>query len=188
MHRRALVTDFDGTVPSRDFFDLIAERHMPPDAPDFLGLWREKKIRHWEAMQGYFYYCPTDEESLTCLLRDTAPDAALASCSKRLNEAGWDLIIVSAGSKWYIDRILDQLGVTATVHAIPGSIEAGRGLVLAPDRDAPFFNDDVGIDKPAVVADALTRYEDVAFAGDGRRLRGPDQCQRRSYRTGRRCA
>jgi 2-hydroxy-3-keto-5-methylthiopentenyl-1-phosphate phosphatase len=76
-------------------------------------------------------------------------------------------VIVSAGSAWYIDRVLQTAGVQATVHSNPGRIVSGKGLVLDLATDTPFFCPNVGVDKSEVVRDALARYNDVAFAGDG---------------------
>ena len=167
MAKYALVSDFDGTITAKDFYLLIAERYMPIDAPDFFAMYRAGELRHWEAMQGFFQYAPTDDTALKELMRDTQLDPDFAGSVQRLSYAGWDLIIVSAGSSWYIDRILDAAGAQATVHAIPGEIVAGRGLQLSIAEQSPFFSSEVGVDKPGVVQDALQRYERVAFAGDG---------------------
>lgn len=167
MRRNALVSDFDGTITATDFYLLLAERYMPSDAPDFLAMWRAGELTHWEAMQGYFQYAPDDEAALESLLHDTQPDPELATASKRLYDAGWDLIIVSAGSDWYIERILAAAGVNAKVHSIPGEVVPGRGLRLHVSAESPFYSADIGVDKPGVVRDALRRYESVAFAGDG---------------------
>ena len=101
------------------------------------------------------------------LLRQTAPDPDLRAAVQRLRNASWDVIIVSAGSSWYIDRILAAAGVEATVYSNPGRLEPGRGLVIEKPTGSPFFSDNVGVDKAAVVRDALARYRRVAFAGDG---------------------
>ncbi len=157
--RNALVTDFDGTITDTDFFTLIAERHMPPDTPDFFELYRSGKMTHVEAMQGFFAYAPTEESQLAALLRDTRPDDGLRDSVESLRAAGWDIIVVSAGSSWYIDRIFSALGIEhVTVHSNAGQIVEGRGLQIDTSRD---------VDKPAVVRDALARYDRVAFAGDG---------------------
>ena len=163
----ALVSDFDGTISEVDFYVLIAQRYMPDDAPDFFAMYRAGELRHWEAMQGFFQYAPSDDTALRELLRDTKPDPEFAASAAALNGAGWDLIIVSAGSLWYIERILDAVGVRATVHSIPGEIVPGRGLQLSLPDDSRFFSPEVGVDKSGVVKDALQRYERVAFAGDG---------------------
>ena len=120
MGKYALVSDFDGTITETDFFTLIAERYMPADAPDFFAMYRAGELRHWEAMQGFFQYAPSSDAALAEMMRDTRPDADFRTSVERLAERGWELIIVSAGSSWYIDRILNAAGVQATVHAIPG--------------------------------------------------------------------
>jgi 2-hydroxy-3-keto-5-methylthiopentenyl-1-phosphate phosphatase len=86
---------------------------------------------------------------------------------ERLDAAGWDVVIVSAGSTWYIERILERAGVRLTVHSNPGRIVEGAGLAMELPVASPFFSPETGIDKVAVVRDALSRGARVAFAGDG---------------------
>jgi 2-hydroxy-3-keto-5-methylthiopentenyl-1-phosphate phosphatase len=163
----AFVSDFDGTITQTDFYLLIAERYMEGDPMAIWDRYRGGEMSHFDAMQLFFSFTPHAESELESLLRDITPDPRLVESSRRLKENGWDLIIVSAGSSWYIDRILDRHGVDAVVHANPGRIIPGKGLVLTKPTESQFFSADVGIDKPAVVRDALSRYETVAFAGDG---------------------
>jgi 2,3-diketo-5-methylthio-1-phosphopentane phosphatase len=167
MNDFAFVSDFDGTITEADVYTLIAERYMPKDHPDYFADYRAGRITHFEAMQAFYHYAPSEPEALDRLLRDTEPDPQLADCVRRLEVSGWDLIIVSAGSSWYIERILSTAGVSATIHSNPGRIEEGRGLVLRLPKESPFFSPEVGIDKAGVVRDALKRYKKVAFAGDG---------------------
>ncbi len=162
-----LISDFDGTITSTDFF-ILARQFAPPSEPDYLTMYRTGRITHFDAMAAYFAHIPTDPESLDTLVRGTRPDPEFGAAAARLAEASWDLIIVSAGSSWYIDSVLQIAGVRATVRANPGRIVEGKGLVLSkPPQDSPFYSEQVGIDKPAVVHDALERYQTVAFAGDG---------------------
>jgi 2,3-diketo-5-methylthio-1-phosphopentane phosphatase len=167
MNPFALVSDFDGTITGRDFYELIAERYMPRDPTDYFAEYRKGRRTHFEAMQAFFRHAPSDPVLLEVLLRETEPDPHLAASALRLEAAGWDLIIVSAGCSWYIERILAAAGVSAVVHSNPGRIEPGRGLVLRLPTESPFFSPDTGIDKCAVVRDAQSRYRAVAFAGDG---------------------
>ena len=167
MNHSALVTDFDGTVTQVDFFLLIQQRHMPADAPDFLEEYRQGHRTHFEAMQGYFDYAPDDPIALDGLLRDVQLDPSFGANVRALDEAGWDVIVVSAGSDWYIRRIVERAGAKVTIHANPGQIVPGRGLVTELPRDSRFFSPQVGIDKAAVLRDAQSRYDRVAFAGDG---------------------
>jgi 2,3-diketo-5-methylthio-1-phosphopentane phosphatase len=167
MNDSAFVSDFDGTITDFDVYALIAERYMPEDHSDHFADYRAGHITHFEAMQAYFHFAPSEPEALDRLLRDTRPDPQLAACVRRLEANGWDLIIVSAGSSWYIERILGTAGISATVHSNPGQMEGSQGLVLRLPEESPFFSPDAGIDKAAVVRGALDRYERVAFAGDG---------------------
>ncbi|HBY59019.1 MAG TPA: 2,3-diketo-5-methylthio-1-phosphopentane phosphatase [Solibacterales bacterium] len=164
---KILVSDFDGTITRNDFYALVAERHMRNPGTDYFAGYRAGRLTHFDAMASYFAHTPTDEASLAGLLRDTEPDPELGAAAARLRAAGWELVIVSAGSSWYIERILAACGVEATVYSNPGRIEAGRGLVLERDRGARFYSEEAGVDKAAVVRDALARAEEVAFAGDG---------------------
>jgi 2,3-diketo-5-methylthio-1-phosphopentane phosphatase len=163
----AFVSDFDGTITGSDVYALIADRYMPRGHPDYFAEYRAGHITHFEAMQAYFHFAPSEPQALVRLLRDTEPDPQFADCVRRLEASGWDLIIVSAGSTWYIEQILRTAGVFATIHANPGQIEEGRGLVLRLPSESPFFSPQIGIDKAGVVRAAIERYKEVAFAGDG---------------------
>jgi len=147
-------------VTDTEFFALIAERHMPRDIPDFFAMYRRKEITHVEAMQRFFDFTPDDPNILEQLLEDTRPDPNLKRATEDLHKAGWDLIIVSAGSSWYINKILSSFGVKhATVHSNSGRIVPGKGLRL----------DDLtrNVDKAGIVRAAQKKYGTVAFAGDG---------------------
>lgn len=163
-----LVSDYDGTITRNDFYSLLAERYIPPDAPDFFAQYRAGRISHFEAMAGYFSFAPAGVPALDELLEASQPDPALSEAGRLLERFGWELIIVSAGSSWYIERVLARAGVRATVVSNPGRIVPGRGLVIEkPPRESPFYSEDVGVDKVAVVRAAQRRADAVAFAGDG---------------------
>jgi 2-hydroxy-3-keto-5-methylthiopentenyl-1-phosphate phosphatase len=140
---------------------------MAESAPEYFELNRAGQMSHFEAMAAYFAHAPDDEAALQEMIDLTEPDPCFIPAISALQAASWDLIIVSAGSHWYIERILRNLGVEAVVHSNPGHIRKGQGLVIERPSGTPFFSAEVGIDKAAVVRDALGRYEQVAFAGDG---------------------
>lgn len=164
---KILISDFDGTITANDFV-MLARDFAPASAPDYMAMYRAGQITHFDAMAAYFAHIPTDPVSLNELLRATRPDPEFAAAARRLQEAFWDLVIVSAGSSWYIERVLKDAGVRATVWSNPGQIVHGEGLVLTrPPQDSAFYSEQTGIDKPAVVRNAMERYDTVAFAGDG---------------------
>jgi 2,3-diketo-5-methylthio-1-phosphopentane phosphatase len=163
-----LITDFDGTVTRRDFYALVVPDFLEPGLPDYWAEYSEGRISHFEAMRSIFSHIRASEATIHDLIARMRPDPDLKTCIERLRAAGWEVEIVSAGCRWYIDRVLDRLGVDVTVHASPGRFDPAHGLIMELDPESPYSSRETGIDKAAVVRDALSRYGDVAFAGDGR--------------------
>ncbi len=163
-----LVTDFDGTITRQDFYQLVASQYMPSTAPDYWAQYAHGELSHFEAMRAFFAHTPTDAAALERLLDQTEPDPQLGSSIASLRANGWEIVIASAGSPWYIDRLLARACVhDVAVHANPFEIETGRGLWIRLPEASPFFSKEVGVDKTAIVSDALNRAATVAFAGDG---------------------
>lgn len=166
--RRVFVTDFDGTITARDIYLLIADRYLPAGTPEYFGEYRAGRMSHFEAMRGYLSHGPDTPEEWETLMTDAGADPDFGSGIAALQKAGWEVVIASAGSSWYIERILARAGVTGVaVHGNPGSLQAGRGLWIEEPRESRFHSMKVGIDKQAIVRDALERADVVAFAGDG---------------------
>ena len=163
----ALVTDFDGTLTKNDFFRLVVERFLPEDAPDYWGQYRSGSLSHFDALAGIFRHLRTSEDQLLATARDMELEPELPGLLDRLHARGWRVIVTSAGCEWYIQYLLGRAGVELEVHSNPGRFEPGVGLVMERPLRSRFQSADVGIDKAAVVRDALIRYDAVAFAGDG---------------------
>ena len=166
--RKIFVSDYDGTITNQDFYLLIAERYVPEDTPDYFAQYREGRITHFEAMAAYFAFAPTEEQQLEELLTASQVDPDLGASAALLRRAGWELWVVSAGSSWYIERVLKRADVAATVYSNPGRLENGSGLVMEKlDPSSPYHSASMGVDKSAVVRHALHVADTVAFAGDG---------------------
>jgi 2,3-diketo-5-methylthio-1-phosphopentane phosphatase len=166
--RKIFVSDYDGTITKNDIYSLLAERYVPAGSPDYFAEYEDGRITHFDAMAAYFAFMPTEEQQVEALLDASEPDPDLGASAARLQRAGWELLVVSAGCSWYVERVLRRAGVAATVYANPGRLEKSRGLVLEKlDTSSPYYSASVGIDKSAVVRHALHAAETVAFAGDG---------------------
>lgn len=161
-----LVTDFDGTLTNRDYFELILDRHQPPKGQAIWDGFKAGRLTHFEAISGVFGTLPGDLAGAEALVRELDPSPGLGAAVRRLQEAGWELQIASAGCGWYIERFLAWQGIAAEVHACPGDFVEGEGLVMRQATDSPFASGTHGIDKPAVVRAALARDSVVAVAGD----------------------
>ncbi len=166
--RKIFVSDYDGTITEKDFYSLLAERYIPADTPDYFAQYRDGRMTHFEAMAAYFAFAPTEEQQMTELLETSEPDPNLAVAAALLRKSGWDIFVISAGSSWYVERVLARAGVAATIYSNPGRVEKRRGLVMEKlDPSSPFYSAEVGVDKSAVVRHAYEFTETVAFAGDG---------------------
>jgi HAD superfamily phosphoserine phosphatase-like hydrolase len=166
MPPRVLVTDFDGTLTESDFYKVFRERYPGSDAADFWAEYRAGRLSHFEALRNIFAACAPGEPALLELTRAMKLEPELSVCLGRLTEAGWEVIVVSAGCHWYIDRMLAGAGVTLPSHANAGQIVDGRLLMERP-TDSPFYSHEHGIDKAAVVRNLQVAGRTVAFAGDG---------------------
>ena len=166
--RKIFVSDYDGTITNNDIYSLLAKRYVPAGTPDYFAQYVQGRITHFEAMAAYFAFMPTEEQQLEELLGASDADPDLAASAALLQRAGWELLVVSAGSSWYVERVLRRAGVSATVYSNPGRLEKWRGLVLEKlPTSSPYYSASAGIDKSAVVRHALHAAETVAFAGDG---------------------
>lgn len=161
-----LVTDFDGTFARRDFFDLILERHNPPGARAGWQQFLDGKVTLTEGLNAVFTTLRTDEAGVAALVAALDPAPGTAAAVRRLQAAGWEIEVASAGCGWYIERLLQGLDLKITVHASPGVFAPDSGLRMTPDPRRPFHHPSTGIDKPAVVRAALARDLQVAYAGD----------------------
>jgi 2,3-diketo-5-methylthio-1-phosphopentane phosphatase len=163
-----LISDFDGTVTRYDFFDQVRKRwpFSPQDDP-----WEKfvsGEITHFQALAEIFARIRATEEDLLQLADSTELDASFANSVRALQDHGWEVVIASAGCAWYIDFLLKKAGVLVSVHANPGIFDPKRGLLMSLPERSPFFSSSKGVNKVAIVQDALQRSDRVAFAGDGR--------------------
>jgi 2-hydroxy-3-keto-5-methylthiopentenyl-1-phosphate phosphatase len=170
---RVLVSDFDGTMTRHDFYDLVRRRWPVPPDDDPWEHYVAGRLTHFEALAAIFARIRTDERSLLGVAEEMELDPDLPRALTRLRQHGWEVVVASAGCAWYIDYLLRRAGVTLTVHANPGRYVAGAGLQMSLPEPSRFLSRTTGIDKSAVVRDALERAAAVAFAGDGRPDREP---------------
>lgn len=163
---RILVSDFDGTMTRRDFYELVRERLLPPGVPDYWVDYRAGRMTHFEALRRFFLAAEGGEPALLDVAGAMCLEPGLAAYVAALKRAGWETVVVSAGCSWYIDRLLSGAGVALEVHANPGHIADGR-LVMDFPAGSPFLSRETGIGKAAVVRSLVERGGAVAFAGNG---------------------
>jgi len=165
--QNVLVSDFDGTMTARDFFKLAIRQLLPPDVTNFWSQYRAGRITHFQALQSYFAEIRHSEAEVLKVVDQMELDPDLPRAVADLRQAGWQVIVTSAGCDWYIRRLLAAAGVELEVHSNPGSYIQGRGLRMELPISSPFLSPALGIDKARVVRTQLELGRTVAFAGDG---------------------
>lgn len=162
-----LVSDFDGTMTRYDFYALVREKLLPPDTPDYWSAYRTGRMTHFEALQAYFASIRTEESKVLTILEAMQLDPGLPRAVSALRDAGWEVVVTSAGCDWYIQKLLKARGVFLPVFANPGYFVPGKGLLMSLPEEGIYFSRELGIDKAAVVRAAMAGHRQVAFAGDG---------------------
>lgn len=159
---KTLVTDFDGTVTRRDFFELVREKWaMNPDPwEDYVA----GRLTHFEALQRIFAAIRCPESELLELVDRMEVDPAFFGAVETLTQRGWRVVVASAGCAWYIERLLAPVRDRVTVFANPGDFSPGSGLQMSRPEGLECVCEETGIDKVGVVR----RESAAAFAGDGR--------------------
>ena len=165
MPRNTLISDFDGTLAEIDFYFLAREHLIPRGSRNYFADYSLGELTHFDCLAKTYALIDRPEAEVVRRVRQMNIEPRLPELVRRLDEAGWDLVIASAGCRWYIDILLG--GVEVVVHANGGHFAPGCGLVMTREPHSPFYCPEVGTDKPAIVRDALKRGGKVAYAGDG---------------------
>ncbi len=166
--KKILITDFDGTLTRWDFYDLVRKKWPLTQSDDPWDAYLSGRISHFEALAEIFSRIRATDADLTEIVTAMELVPRLADSILALQKHGWEVRVASAGCEWYIMRLLHLANVSITVHSNPGVFHPETGLTLYAPLESPFFSPTTGIDKLAIVSDALATADRVAFAGDGR--------------------
>jgi len=167
MRESILVSDFDGTLTRHDFYQLARELLIPSNSPNFWEEYRTGRMTHFAALAAYFAEIRVDEAQVHLVVDRMDLAANLDQSLARLRTAGWRVIVASAGCDWYIRRLLRDVREPLEIHANPGHFDDGRGLIMEPPTNSPYFSPTLGVDKAGIVQQALNAGKRVAFIGDG---------------------
>jgi 2,3-diketo-5-methylthio-1-phosphopentane phosphatase len=163
----ALVCDFDGTLTRHDFYGLTRARWWSHETTTPWDDYLAGRITHFDALNLIFARVRGEEADIRAMVDQMELDPTVPEAFRRLHEAGWSITIASAGCEWYISHLLSRVTTPFTLYANPGRFSPATGLVMTRPTECKFYSPGTGIDKVAVVRDALAKNARVAFAGDG---------------------
>lgn len=166
----AVVSDFDGTISKKDFFFYVIDNLLKEDD---LSPWKEYKagkIAHVDALNSIFSKIRLSEKDFKDFVYSLPIEEGFVETVRfcKTNDIGF--FIVSAGSSYYIDLILDRLGIKnyVTTIANPGTYSATNGLqFLKTDVNSPYYSQELGVSKKKAANIIKSKYNKLLFAGDG---------------------
>ena len=129
---KVFVTDFDGTMTRQDFYRIAQSRLMPPGTPDYWEDYLAGRMTHFQALQAIFSHIHVNEAEVLVAAQSMELDPAAGEAVRRLQAAGWEVRVASAGCRWYIDRLLAEQDIRVTVYANDGVYDPARGLQMTP--------------------------------------------------------
>lgn len=164
--KRAVLTDFDGTITRRDVAEQILEAFAPPSWWEIEELHRERRIGTRESMARQFALVRARPEELLAFvdahasLDETFLDF-IAYCERHEVR----LEIVSEGLDFYVGHLLSAWGIRVPVRTNRTDFADGRITIAYPWAD-PTCNL-CGTCKLTRLFELRVRGFQVAYVGDG---------------------
>ncbi|MDP4183518.1 MAG: MtnX-like HAD-IB family phosphatase, partial [Bacillota bacterium] len=160
------ISDFDGTLTDEDFYYIIMNRYLGDEGKKIYKDWIDEKMSVFEFLQKIFGSINESEEEVYKAVMNINFDKYAKGLIKSVKEANGEFIILSAGCSYYIEKLLEHLGIQdVKVISNKGVYENGRILMTA-DTDSPFYSEVYGVDKALAVEYYKEQYDRLYYAGD----------------------
>ncbi|HEY5583379.1 MAG TPA: MtnX-like HAD-IB family phosphatase [Ruminiclostridium sp.] len=166
MKKFAFVSDFDGTLTDRDFYHIVMDKYLKDWAWGYYYEWIKTKKINVEFLNKIFGAMDASEEEILEDILKLPLDPYAMSFIKKVESCGGDFFILSAGTSYYIKKLLGHFNIeNVTVISMEG-VYKDRGIQILPDTKDEFFSDIWGVDKAKVILSLKQKYPKVYFAGD----------------------
>jgi len=164
--RFIFVSDFDGTLTAKDFYQMIIDDYIGEVGQELYKAWRRKEYKDKDFLAQIYRSIGRDEDEILEDILKIEWDEHASEVIQKIKDSGGEFAILSAGTSYYIDRLLEAKKISdLKVYSNPGYYQ-DRGIHLKPDESSPYYSDVYGIDKAKVVKAFKEQYEKVYFAGD----------------------
>ena len=166
MKKFAFVSDFDGTLTDRDFYHIVMDKYLKDWAWEYYDEWRKTKKINVDFLNKIFGSMDRNEEEILEDILELPLDPYAMEFIKKVEDRGGDFYILSAGTSYYIKKLLAHHKIdSVTVVSMEGKYH-NRGITIMPDPQSEFYSNLWGVDKAKVVLSLKAKYEKVYFAGD----------------------
>lgn len=166
MKKFAFVSDFDGTLTDRDFYHIVMDKYLKDWAWEYYDEWKKTKKVNVDFLNKIFGSMDRSEDEILKDILELPLDPYAVEFIKKVEKCGGDFYILSAGTSYYINRLLAHFNIqNVTVISMEGKYQ-NRGITIIPDPDSEFYSGIWGVDKAKVVSALKGKYQKVYFAGD----------------------
>lgn len=166
MSKFLFISDFDGTISREDFYKKIMNKYMPEKAKSLYVQFKAGEILDIDFLNNIFTTMNLSKEELEKEILDLEIDPTFFEALQLIKQMGGDIIILSAGSEYYIKKIFHQHGLSDIPIYSSEGIYKDRGLHITPNVDSDFYSPRYGIDKEKVVQHFKAQYDYIMYAGD----------------------
>ena len=149
--------DFDGTITSEDLGVATMKRFAPPEWWDYELRWRQGEISSIECLQRQFGLVDASEDELREFYLAQPVDETFGAFAEACERAGIGILILSDGLDFYIDIILERMGLSHLPYRSNRfEIRDGRQHIEFPHRS----------DECAMCGNCKRAHVDVLYAKD----------------------
>ncbi|GMA98827.1 phosphoserine phosphatase [Pelosinus sp. IPA-1] len=166
MKKFAFVSDFDGTLTDRDFYHIVIDTYLQEWGMQFYEDWKKTKKINVEFLNKILGAIGRTEEEILTEIHRIPLDEYAVDFIHRVQKAGGEFYILSAGTSYYIDRLLAHRQIEGVKVISMDGVYKDGGIEITPDERSPYFSEIFGINKAKVVEDLKKEFETVFFAGD----------------------
>ena len=160
MNKFLFITDFDGTITAQDFFLQILYRY------EHEKIFSSKKKSGVELLSDVLENSNLSEIEFIEEIKHIPMDKEFIYFSDFIKKQGLDLLILSAGSSYYIEKKLYFEGVKNFKLLSNGGAFVDGNFKFLANEDEKFFCPVYGIDKEKVVLFYKKKYDRIFYAGD----------------------
>jgi 2,3-diketo-5-methylthio-1-phosphopentane phosphatase len=162
----AFVSDFDGTLTDRDFYHIIIDTYLQEWGMQFYEDWKKTKKINVEFLNKILGSIGKTEEEILTEIHRIPLDEYAVEFIHRVQKAGGEFYILSAGTSYYIERLLAHRQIEGVKVISMSGVYKDGGIEITPNEESPYFSEIFGINKAKVVEDLKKEFETVFFAGD----------------------
>jgi 2-hydroxy-3-keto-5-methylthiopentenyl-1-phosphate phosphatase len=161
----AFVSDFDGTISKKDFYWLVIDKYFP-EGRELYPKWKSGEWRDIDFLAKVFASIYQKEEQIAEDILSIPIDEDVPDFVRRVQQAGGDFYILSAGTDYYIRPIVENRSLEKiTIFSNKGMFR-DQNIHLEIDPNHWSYSERYGIDKAAVIQRLKEEYEVIYFAGD----------------------